>query len=134
VVFLLILAVVAMLGLVWVSIAVAGLLALELSPPLAAAITGGAMIATTALTFLLSRAVCVNAEPDVAAVSSSTGQDLISRATGISERMAPDWPMFAIVFALLAGLASVSVPSTLNPFLNKILDDLEKFPVNQRHN
>jgi hypothetical protein len=122
------LASVAMLGLVWLSVAVAGWLAVVVPPPLAAAITGGSLFAAAAIAFFWNKSAQAVAKANKAAqgaVSPKT-DDLISRATRIAERMAPGSPMAALTFALVAGIASVSLPPTLNPFLGKILDDVEK--------
>jgi hypothetical protein len=49
----------------------------------------------------------------------------------LAERMAPDSPLAALLVALLAGLGSVSLPAALNPFLIKIMDDVESLPENR---
>ena len=122
------LAAVAMLGLVWLSIAAASWLAGWVAPPLAAAITGASILAAASILFvrIKSQQAEAKANKTAQAATSPGTDDLISRATRIAERMAPESPMAALTFALLAGLASVSIPPTLNPFLGKILDDVEK--------
>ncbi len=127
-----ILSAIAMLGLVWLSIAAAGWLALALPPPAAAGITGGVIVCISLFAYFVVRAgraeSKASTEASGAGSQSSRSDDVISRAIGIAERMAPDSPLTALLFALLAGLGSVSLPAALNPFLNKILDDVEKMP------
>lgn len=119
----------AMLGLVWLSIAASGLLAQVVSVPTAAAITGSAVLGVSLVIFLMSRAFKPGPRVDVAdAGASERADDVTSRAMKIAEKMAPDTPMAALLVALLAGLGSVSLPPVLNPFLNKIMDDVEKLP------
>jgi len=126
--FMLVLAAIAVLGLVWLSIAAAGWLLLVVSPPAAAAITGVTFIGISAVAYFVSRTerTASDAKSEALAGNDLKTEDMISRATRIAERMAPDAPMAALSFALLAGLASVSLPAALNPFLNKILDDVDK--------
>lgn len=129
VVFHLVLAASAMLGLVWLSIAAAGWLALAVSAPAAAAITGAILVGITALAYLLSRVSRSQESAEAPDEKKNTGNDdLISRASRIAERMAPDSPVLALLIALFAGLASVALPAALNPFLNKFLDDVDKLP------
>lgn len=126
-----ILSAIAMLGLVWLSIAAAGWLALAVPPPAAAAITGGVFIGLALLAYFVARAGRTEAKASTeesGANSHSQTEDVVSRAIGIAERMAPDTPLAAFLLALLAGLGSVSLPAAVNPFLNKILDDFEKSP------
>ncbi len=126
-----ILSAIAMLGLVWLSIAAAGWVALAVAPPAAAAITGGVFVGIALIAYFVAGARKAESRANneaSAANSHSKSDDVISRAIGIAERMAPDSPLTALLFALLAGLGSVSLPPALNPFLNKILDDVEKMP------
>lgn len=129
VLFTLVLSSVAMLGLVWLSIAIAGWLALVVPPPTAAAITGGIFFAISLLAYVIGRAVRHRPKAKTEGLGAqSKTEDVTSRAIRIAERMAPDTPVIATLVALLAGLGSVSLPAALNPFLNKILDDVEKAP------
>ncbi|MFN4025424.1 MAG: hypothetical protein ACK4MQ_11370 [Hyphomonas sp.] len=129
VVFHLFLAAGAMLGLVWLSIAAAGWLALAVSAPAAAAITGLILGGSTALAYLVSRVSRSQESAEAPDVKKNpANDDLISRAARIAERMAPDSPMLALLIALFAGVASVTLPAALNPFLNKFLDDIDRLP------
>ncbi len=129
VVSMLVLSAMGMLGLVWLSIAASGLLAQVVSPPAAAAITGSGILGVCVLTYLLSRTFRQAPKLQLPeAEASIRADDVTSRAMRIAEKMAPGTPMLALVFALFAGLGSVSLPAALNPFLNKILDDFEQLP------
>jgi len=121
---------IAVLGLVWLSIAVANGLALVMTPPLAAAATGAIILAIAALASAISGTLssAAKANSKLASSASRKTEDVISRATSIAEKMAPDMPMFALGVALAAGIASVSLPAEMDPILNKILDDAEKAP------
>lgn len=131
VLFRVVLSAVALLGLVWLSIAATGWLALAVPPPAAAAITGGIFIGITVIAYFVARAGRAEAKAsaeDSAANSHSKTDDVVARAIALAERMAPDTPLAAFLFALLAGIGSVSLPAAVNPFLSKILDDFEKSP------
>ncbi|MBA4226437.1 MAG: hypothetical protein C0456_07370 [Hyphomonas sp.] len=122
---------IAMLGLVWLSIAVWGWFALIVAQPLAAAITGGVFICISLLGYLVSRSM--TARPEAKNEASDTekmtgSDDVVARGMRIAERMAPDSPMAALLVALLSGLGSVSLPAALSPFLIKIMDDAERLP------
>ncbi len=126
-----VLASIAMLGLVWLSVALAGWLALVVSPPAASAITGGIFLGLSLSAYFILRAMRANAHSkseSFGAGASPKAEDVTSRAIRIAERMAPDTPIIATLIALLAGLSSVMLPAALSPFLNKILDDFEKAP------
>lgn len=135
-VFALSLAAISVLSLVWLSIAVAGWYASMVSPALAAALTGVTFAAIAGLVYLGDRVFRSSADskPKDTAASPRKTEDLISRATVIAERMAPDSPVVAVIVALLAGIASVSLPAAMSPILNKILDDVEKSPEGRIHN
>jgi len=127
-VFMLVIAAIGMLGLVWLSIALAGWLSTLVSPPLAAAITGASFAGLAGLSYAVMqmsgrkpKKASGSAEP-----AATTNADVISRAVSIAEKMAPESPITALVIALLAGIASVHLPDSLSPFLNKALDDVEK--------
>lgn len=125
---LLLLSTVAVLGLVWLSIAAWGWLALTVSQPLAAAITGATFVSISLFAYLVSRSTKGDPETknEVPHTDKMTGSDeVVSRGMRIAERMAPDSPLAALLVALLAGLGSVSLPAALNPFLIKIMDDVE---------
>ncbi len=126
----LVLAAVAMLGLVWLSIALTGWLAHAVAPPVAAAIVGGGLILIALLVFRLKNAANTRSSDaaKVAAASARKTDDLMSRATRIAQGMAPDTPLAALAFALLAGIASVMLPATFSPYLAKILDDMDRSP------
>lgn len=128
---------IAMLGLTWLSIAVWGWLVLAVSQPLAAAITGTIFIVIPVLAFLASRALKPKPETkkEPSDADKNTGSDdVVSRGMRIAERMAPDSPIAALLVALLAGLGSVSLPAALNPFIIKIMDDVESYPENKTTN
>ena len=122
---------IAMLGLVWLSIALAGWYASMMGPSLAAATTGVTILAAASVAFAMADA-SANAARARAKTATPPAphktDDLVTRATSIAERMAPDTPMVAVAVALAAGIASVSLPEEMNPFLNKILDDVENAP------
>jgi hypothetical protein len=127
-VLMLVIAAIGMLGLVWLSIALAGWLSTLVSPNLATTITGASIVGLAGLAYATMRAsgrksesTNGNAEPDA-----PKNADVISRAVSIAERMAPETPITALVVALLAGIASVGLPDSLSPFLNKALDEVEK--------
>lgn len=126
----LVLAAIAMLGLVWLSIAAAGWLAYAVAPPVAAAIVGGVFVILAGLAFRLQRSANARSREaaKAAAARLNAADDLMLRATRIAEGMAPDTPLAALAFALLAGVASVALPPTFSPYLAKILDDVEQSP------
>lgn len=137
VLFLMALSAIALLGLAWLSIAVWGWLVLAVSQPLAAAITGTIFIVIPVLVFLASRAIYPKpeAKKEHSDADKNTGpDDVVSRGMRIAERMAPDSPIAALLVALLAGLGSVSLPAALNPFIIKIMDDVESYPENKTTN
>jgi hypothetical protein len=121
---------IAMLGLVWLSIALAGWYASMMGPSLAAAMTGVTILAVAGIAFALAdaSASASRTRAKAAAPAPRKTDDVVSRATSIAERMAPDTPMVAVAVALAAGIASVSLPDEMSPFLNKILDDVENAP------
>lgn len=126
--FLLLLSVIAVLGLVWLSIALTELLALVAPPPWAPAITGVIFLALAALGYLLDQSARKRAKPSALTVSGTNSEELITRATRLAERMAPDSPMMALTVAVAAGWVSVSVPPSLTPLLGKLMDEIEKAP------
>lgn len=130
VIFLLVVAAVAVLGLVWLSIAATSWLALIFSPPAAAAITGGVILFIAGIAYLSSRSARPDTKSEIQVATNPRNEDLISRATRAAERMVPDSPIVAVLVALLAGLISVRLPAEMTPFLNKILDDFENKPEN----
>jgi hypothetical protein len=134
---LLVLSTIAMLGLVWLSIAAWGWLSLVVSQAFAAAIIGGSFVVISVLAYLLSRSI--RAEPekkdeDHHSDRMNGSDDVVARGMRLAERMAPDSPLAALLVALLAGLGSVSLPAAFNPFLIKIMDDVENFPENRPGN
>lgn len=129
--FRLVLSAIAMLGLTWLSIAVTGWLALAIPAPAAAAITGAVLLCLSLLVYFVTAARARKSKGKTETAgrgTTSKSDDVISRAIGIAERMAPNNPLAALLFAVLAGVGSVNLPAALNPFLNKILDDVEKMP------
>jgi hypothetical protein len=126
----LVLCAIAMLGFVWLSIAAAAGLALVLPPAVAAAITGAVIVVIAFVAYGITHKGSESEEKSEASDSrsSAAGDDLTARAMLIAERMAPDSPLAAVVFALLTGLGAVGMPAAFTPFLNKILDDIEKTP------
>lgn len=125
-----VIAAIAMIGLVWLSIALAGWLSSLIAPSLAAAIIGGSFAGIAALAYAVARMARHN--PKSASKQSDTvsdkNADLISRATSMAERLAPDSPIIALIIALVAGIASVHLPDSMSPFLKRVLDDVEKKP------
>lgn len=128
--FMLVIVAIGMLGLVWLSIAATGWLSALMAPPLAAAITGGLFAGLAGLAYAIER--MSRQKPDSpskeADPPANKNTDVISRATSIAERMAPDSPLLALVIALVAGIASVHLPASITPFLNKVLDEVENRP------
>lgn len=130
VVLMILLSAIAMLGLVWLSIAIAGWYASMMAPSLAAAMTGVTILAVVGVAFAMAdaSASASRARAKPAPPAARKTDDVVSRATSIAERLAPDTPIIAVAVALAAGIASVSLPDEMSPFLNKILDDVENAP------
>jgi hypothetical protein len=126
--FLAALSVIAMLGLVWLSIALTELLALTVPTPWAPAITGGVLILIGASIFAVTQSSRRAARQVALAATPEKPDELITRATRVAEQMAPDSPMMALTVALAAGWMSVRVPPSLTPLLNKLMDEMEKAP------
>jgi len=126
--FLAALSVTALLGLVWLSIALTELLALTVPTPWAPAITGGLLILIAASIFAVTQSSRRAARPLALAAAPERPDELITRATRVAERMAPDAPVLALLTALAGGWMSVRVPASLTPLLNKLMDEVEKAP------
>jgi hypothetical protein len=126
--FLAALSVIAMLGLVWLSIALTELLALTVPTPWAPAITGGVLILIAASLYAVLNPSRRAARPAALAASEAKPDELITRATRVAERMAPDSPVMALMVAVAAGWMSVRVPASLTPLLNKLMDEVENAP------
>lgn len=126
----LVIAAMGMTGIVWLSIALAGWLSSMMAPALAAAIIGGGFAGVAALACVVMRMSrqkqkSISRQSDAASEKTA---DVIFRATSLAERMAPDSPIIALIIALVAGIASVHLPDSISPFLNKVLDDIDKKP------
>lgn len=118
---------VSVFGIAWLSIAVFSGLSEVMSPGMAAAILGVAflgLVAIVGLLDLMARSARKAASSDVSGKQEET-EEVVSQAMRIAEGMTPGSPLFALLFALLAGVASVSLPVAVAPIVSKILDELE---------
>lgn len=124
------LAAVAMLGLVWLSIAATGWLGLLVPAPVAAAITGAVSMLIAAVAFFYNRSRQSHAKPaqDPGESRSTSTDDLISRVMMISQNMIADAPLASMLLASSASFAVVSMPEAFVPYFKKILDDVERAP------
>ncbi len=119
---------IALLGLVWLSIALTELLALTVPTPWAPAITGGVLILIAASIYAVMKPAQRAARPAAVAAGDAKPDELITRATRMAERMAPELPVMALLVALAAGWMSVRVPASLTPLLSKLMDEIENAP------
>jgi len=110
------------IGLVWLSIALNGLLAFFLNDAAAAA--------TVAFTFLLLPLVVLSvragrpSKPMQAAMPAHAegNTQLVALVTEAAERMAPTAPMAAMAFAATGGLLSVHLPTAVTPLLVRLAE------------
>jgi hypothetical protein len=118
---------VTLLGIVWLSIAVTTALALVVPPPLAPAITGALMIGISSAALLI-RSSLKNRKTIPAPSEINDAQNIMTRATHIAGKLAPDSPLTALSFAALTGWLSLNVPTAFSPLLVTLLDTIEALP------
>jgi len=111
----------AAIGLVWLSVALHGLLSLVISPPFAAGLVAAGFLVVPL--WVISRRASgetklLETEKPVGADSHS---ELISMVTEAAEKMAPSTPLTAMAFALTGGALSVHVPTAVTPLLLRLV-------------
>lgn len=111
----------AVIGLVWLSVALYGLLSLVISPPFAAGVVAAGFL--VAPLWVISRRASgeskqLSTEKPVGAESHN---ELIAMVTEAAEKMAPSTPLTAMAFALTGGALSVHVPTAVTPLLLRLV-------------